>query len=280
MTQMSNPHKAQPTSLKALVASLVKNRQLVYQMTKREVIGRYKGSVFGLAWSFFNPIVMLIIYTFVFSVVFKARWGANSSDSKTEFALILFVGLIIFNLFAEVINRAPGLILNNVNYVKKVVFPLEILPVISFGVVLFHACISVAVMLFAFLLLNGFINWTAIFLPIVLLPFALLILGISWFIASLGVFARDIGQAIGVFTTLIMFLSPVFYPTAALPRQFQFWILLNPVSFIIEQARAVLFFGQIPDWLGLSLYFIFAAIVMLLGFAWFQKTRKGFADVL
>nr|WP_048812201.1 ABC transporter permease [Polynucleobacter asymbioticus] len=277
---MSNPHKAQPTSLKALVASLVKNRQLVYQMTKREVIGRYKGSVFGLAWSFFNPIVMLIIYTFVFSVVFKARWGANSSDSKTEFALILFVGLIIFNLFAEVINRAPGLILNNVNYVKKVVFPLEILPVISFGVVLFHACISVAVMLFAFLLLNGFINWTAIFLPIVLLPFALLILGISWFIASLGVFARDIGQAIGVFTTLIMFLSPVFYPTAALPRQFQFWILLNPVSFIIEQARAVLFFGQIPDWLGLSLYFIFAAIVMLLGFAWFQKTRKGFADVL
>ena len=280
MTQMSNPHKAQPTSLKALVASLVKNRQLVYQMTKREVIGRYKGSVFGLAWSFFNPIVMLIIYTFVFSVVFKARWGANSSDSKTEFGLILFVGLIIFNLFAEVINRAPGLILNNVNYVKKVVFPLEILPVISFGVALFHACISVAVMLFAFLLLNGFINWTAIFLPMVLLPFAFLILGISLFIASLGVFARDIGQAIGIVTSLLMFLSPVFYPITAVPREFQDLILLNPISFIVDQARSVLVFGELPDCLGLFLYFVIASIVMILGFSWFQKTRKGFADVL
>jgi lipopolysaccharide transport system permease protein len=280
MAQMTNPHKAQPTSLKALVASLIQNRQLIYQMTKREVIGRYKGSVFGLAWSFFNPVLILVIYTFVFSVVFKARWGTSTSDSKTEFALILFVGLIIFNLFSETINRAPGLILNNVNYVKKVVFPLEILPVINFAAALFHALISVTAMLLAFLLLNGFINWTAIFLPIVLLPFALLTLGISWFIASLGVFARDIGQAIGVVITLLMFLSPVFYPITALPEQFQIWILLNPISFIIEQARAVLFFGQLPDWFWLGLYFIFATIVMLLGYAWFQKTRKGFADVL
>ena len=277
---MSNPHKAQPTSLKALLASLVKNRQLIYQMTKREVIGRYKGSIFGLAWSFFNPIVMLIIYTFVFSMVFKSRWGTSSSDSKTEFALILFVGLIIFNLFSETINRAPGLILHNVNYVKKVVFPLEILPVINFGTALFHAFISFLVMFIAFWLINGFINWTAIFLPMVLLPFALLIMGISWFIASLGVFARDIGQAIGVITTLLMFLSPVFYPVTAVPERFQNWILLNPVTFIIEQVRGVVIFGAMPDWYELGLYFIMAASVLMLGFSWFQKTRRGFADVL
>lgn len=280
MTRMTNPHQTQPTSLKAMVQSLIKNHQLIYQMTRREVIGRYKGSVMGLAWSFFNPIVMLIIYTFVFSVVFKVRWGTNGPDNKYEFALILFVGLIIFNLFSETINRASGLILNNINYVKKVVFPLEILPVINFGAAFFHAVTSFTVMLLAFFLLNGFINWTAILLPIVLLPFALLILGISWFIASLGVFARDIGQATGMVTTLLMFLSPLFYPITAVPEKFQIWILLNPISFIVEQARAVLVFGQMPDWTGLSLYFIFAAVVMLLGFSWFQKTRKGFADVL
>jgi lipopolysaccharide transport system permease protein len=280
MTRTTNSHQAQPTSLKALAQSLIKNRQLIYQMTKREVIGRYKGSVMGLAWSFFNPIVMLIIYTFVFSVVFKTRWGTNDPDNKSEFALILFVGLIIFNLFSETINRAPGLILNNVNYVKKVVFPLEILPVINFGTALFHAFISFLVMFIAFLLINGFINWTAIFLPMVLLPFALLILGISWFIASLSVFARDIGQATGMVTSLLMFLSPLFYPITALPEKYQIWILFNPISFIVEQARAVIVFGQLPDWTGLSLYFIFAALVMMLGFSWFQKTRKGFVDVL
>jgi lipopolysaccharide transport system permease protein len=280
MTRMINPHQAQPTSLRSLVRSLIKNRELIYQMTKREVIGRYKGSVIGLAWSFFNPIVMLIIYTFVFSVVFRTRWGLSDSESKTEFALILFVGLIVFNLFAETINRAPGLILSNINYVKKVVFPLEILPIINFIAALFHTFISFAVMLIAFFLLNGFINWTAIFLPIVLLPFAFLILGISWFIASLGVFVRDIGQSIGMVTTLLMFLSPVFYPITAVPEKFQIWIMLNPFSFIIEQARAAIFFAKMPNWLGLSLYFAFATVVMLLGFAWFQKTRKGFADVL
>jgi lipopolysaccharide transport system permease protein len=280
MPQMNNPNQAHSTLLKALVISLIKNHQLIYQMTKREVVGRYKGSVMGLAWSFLNPLLMLVIYTFVFSVVFKARWGTNNSESKTEFALILFIGLIIFNLFSEAINRAPGLILSNVNYVKKVVFPLEILPVINFAVAFFHALISFVVMILVFLLLNGFINWTVIFLPMVVLPFALLILGISWFIASIGVFMRDIGQATGILTTLIMFLCPVFYPITAVPEQFQFWILLNPVSFIVEQARAVVFFGKLPDWSGLALYFVFALIIMLLGFSWFQKTRRGFADVL
>ncbi|MBT8562127.1 ABC transporter permease [Polynucleobacter paneuropaeus] len=275
-----NPHQAQPTSLRALINSLIKNRQLIYQMTKREVIGRYKGSVMGLAWSFLNPILMLTIYTFVFSVVFKSRWGISDSDSKTEFAFILFTGLISFNLLSETINRASSLILININYVKKVVFPLEILPVINFGAALFHFLISFAVLLIAFVLINGYMNWTAILLPIVMLPLAFVILGISWFLASLGVFARDFGQIVGVITTLALFLSPVFYPISAVPERFRDWIYCNPLSFIIEQAREVIVFGVMPNWGGLGLYFILSVAVMMLGFSWFQKTRKGFADVL
>ncbi|WP_143742126.1 ABC transporter permease [Polynucleobacter sphagniphilus] len=280
MSQIINPHSHPPASLKALFSSLIKNRQLVYQMTKREVIGRYKGSVMGLTWSFFNPILMLVIYTFVFSVVFKSRWGSAGSNSKAEFALILFVGMIVFGLFSEAINRAPGLMLVNSNYVKKVVFPLEILPVINFGAALFHSLVGFGVLILGFLLINGFINWTIIFLPIVLFPLMLLIMGISWFIASIGVFVRDVGQTVNILTTLLMFLSPVFYPITAVPSEFQIWIMLNPLSFIIEQARAVLIFGEPPSWIGLGAYTLIAISVMLLGFAWFQKTRKGFADVI
>ena len=184
---MSNPHQSQPTSLPALFSSLVKNSQLIFQMIKREVIGRYKGSVFGLAWSFFNPILMLTVYTFIFSVVFKSRWGSSGSDSKTEFALTLFVGMIIFNLFSEAINRSPSLIVERVNYVKKVVFPLEILPLVNLGAALFHSLISISVLILAIVIINGQIFWTAFLLPLVLLPLIFLILGISWFLAALGV---------------------------------------------------------------------------------------------
>jgi lipopolysaccharide transport system permease protein len=154
-----NPHAAQPTSLLALGKSLWRNRQLILQMTQREVVGRYKGSVMGLAWSFFNPVFMLAVYTFVFSVIFKSRWGVGGEESKTQFAVVLFVGMMVHGLFAEVHNRAPSLILSNVNYVKKVVFPLEILPVIAMGAALFHCLISLSVLLAAFLLFNGYLQW-------------------------------------------------------------------------------------------------------------------------
>ena len=277
---MSNPHQPQPTSLVALFSSLVKNRQLIFQMIRREVLGRYKGSIFGLAWSFFNPILMLIIYTFVFSVVFKTRWGSSNTESKTEFALILFTGMIVFNLFAETINRSPSLIIERVNYVKKVVFPLEILPLINLGSNFFHALISLLVLMLAVLIINGQLYWSIFFLPLILLPLIFFILGVSWFLASLGVYVRDVGQFIGVLMTMLMFLSPVFYPISALPTQFQTWMLLNPLSFIIEQARLVVILGGTPDFFGLTIYIIAALLVMVLGFAWFQKTRTGFADVL
>ena len=275
-----DPHAAQPTSLVALIKSLWRNRYLIAQMTRRDVVGRYKGSVLGLVWSFLTPILMLVVYTFVFSVVFKARWGTDGDDSKTQFALVLFVGMIVHGLFSEVLNRAPGLILSNVNYVKKVVFPLHVLPVIAMGAALFHASISLIVLLIALVLFNGQLHWTAIFIPVVLLPLVILTLGIAWILASLGVFLRDVGQTVGIITTVMLFLAPIFYPITALPEEIRPWIMANPLTFIIEEARKVLILGRMPHWAGLGMYTLVATSVAWAGFAWFQKTRKGFADVL
>ena len=276
-----NPHASQPTSLAALARSLWHNRRLIAQMTKREVIGRYKGSIMGLTWSFFNPIFMLTVYTFVFSVVFKSRWGgAGGNESKTQFAVVLFVGMIVQGLFAEVLNRAPGLILSNANYVKKVVFPLEILPVISMGAALFHSLISLVVLLIAFVMFNGYVHLTALLAPVILLPLLVGTLGFAWMLASLGVFIRDVGQTIGIIMTVIMFLSPIFYPITAVPERFRPWIMANPLTFIIDQAREVLIWGRLPNWGGLAIYLLIALAVAWIGFAGFQKTRKGFADVL
>ncbi|MBW8305990.1 MAG: ABC transporter permease [Thiobacillus sp.] len=275
-----NPHASPPTSLAALVRSLWRNRQLIAQMTRREVAGRYRGSVMGLAWSFFNPVFMLTVYTFVFSVVFKARWGVGGEESKTQFAVVLFVGMIVHSLMAEVLNRAPVLILGNVNYVKKVVFPLEILPVVSMGAALFHSLVSLGVLLIAFVLFNGYLHWTAVLAPLVVLPLVILTLGLAWMLASLGVFLRDVGQTMGIITTVMLFLAPVFYPITALPEEMRPWIMANPLTFIIEQAREVLIWGRLPDWVGLGIYTLAASAVAWAGYAWFQKTRKGFADVL
>jgi lipopolysaccharide transport system permease protein len=275
-----NPHAAQPTSLAALFRSLWRNRQIIVQMTKREVVGRYKGSIFGLLWSFLNPVLMLLVYTFVFAVVFRARWGTGGEETKTQFAVVLFVGLIVHGLFAEVLNRAPGLILGNVNYVKKVVFPLEILPAISLGAALFHSLVNLLVLMVAFVIFNGYLHWTAILVPVVLLPLAILTIGLAWVLASLGVFLRDVAQTIGIITMAMLFLSPVFYPVTALPEQYRPFIMANPLTFIIEQAREVLIWGRVPDWSGLGIYTLVTVAVAWAGYAWFQKTRKGFADVL
>lgn len=277
---MIDPHTNPPTSLLSLARSLWRHRELISQMTRREVVGRYRGSVMGLAWSFFNPILMLVVYTFVFSVVFKARWGTGSDDSQTGFAIVLFVGMIVYGLFAEMANRAPGLILSNVNYVKKVIFPLEILPVVGLGAALFHSLISLGVLLVAILLIKGSLAWTVIFFPLILMPLLIATLGVAWFLASIGVFVRDVGQTVGIFTTVLMFISPVFYPITSLPGKYQIWLMLNPITFVIEQSRAVMIFGKQPDWAGLGIYVGASLIVAWAGYWWFQKTRKGFADVL
>lgn len=269
-----------PASMRAMVESLWRHRALVLQLARREILRRYRGSLLGLAWSFLHPLLMLAVYTFVFSVVFEARWGAGDDKGRAGFAIILFAGLIVHALFSECLNRAPSLILSSPAYVKKVVFPLEILPFVAIGVALFNASIGFAVLLAAQSVLFGGLSWTVIFIPVVLAPLTLAILGLTWLLAAISVYLRDIAQSVGVVTTTLLFLSPIFYPAAALPEPYRGLLHLNPLTFVIEQARSVLIWGQPPDWGGFALYSAASLLAAWGGFWWFQRTRTGFADVV
>lgn len=262
-----------------LTRTLWQHRQLIADMAKRDALGKYRGSTLGVLWSLLTPIFMLTIYTFVFSEIFQARW-ATGNTSKSEFAIVLFAGLIMFNLFAEIVTRAPGLIIANANFVKKVVFPLEILPCVNLASALFHTCISLLVLLVFQFSINGNLHLTVLAIPFVLLPLVLFCLGISWFLSAIGVFLRDVGQTIGVFVTGLMFLSPIFFPLSSIPASWRALAALNPLVFPIEQARNVLVWGRMPNLIEWGIYTVFAALVAWLGFASFQKTRRGFADVL
>jgi lipopolysaccharide transport system permease protein len=262
-----------------IIRSFLKHRRLIISLTRRDISARYKGSMLGIAWLIVQPLCTLLVYTFVFSIVFKARWAAGS-DSKTEFALILFAGLLVFNFFSESMTRAPSLVIGNPSYVKKVVFPLEILAFVNMGTALFYALVSLVIWTVFYLILFGFPPLTALALPLVLLPLMMLILGASWLLSSLGVFVRDIAHVMGLFITLLLFLSPVFYPVSALPPLFQELMYLNPLSFVIEQSRNVLIWGKLSEPIHLLIYWAASFILMWLGFVWFQKTRKGFADVI
>jgi lipopolysaccharide transport system permease protein len=275
-----NPHLNPPTSPLSLLDGLWSNRKLIRRMVRREVIGRYHGSLLGLGWSFLNPLFMLALYTFIFSVVFKARWGVDGEESKIVFAIVLYVGLICHGMLSEVMLQAPGLIHANVNYVKKVVFPLEILVVVAMGSAIFHTLVSLSVLLLMFFLEYGFLHWTVILAPLVLLPLVLVTLGLSWILASAGVYIRDVKQTVGILSTVLLFFSPVFFPLSMMPERLHLLMMLNPLTFIIEQARKVLILGQTPDWHGLAIYSAAACLGMWVGYWWFQKTRKGFADVL
>lgn len=255
------------------------NRQLIYQFIKREVVGRYKGSYLGIIWSFLTPLFMLAIYTFVFSMVFQARWNTSSSN-KLEFALIIFAGMIAFNIFSEVVVRSPSLIINNANYVKKMVFPLEILTLSVLGASLINALINVCILTIGSVLFLGILHWTVLLVPIVLLPIVLMTLGIGWFLSSIGTYFRDIGQITGLIVSALMFLSPIFYPVTNIPKELQFLYFLNPLSHVVEDMRSVLIFGQMPNWIWVGTGTVIGLLISYIGFLWFEKTRGGFADVL
>ena len=264
----------------ALVRSLTVNRQLLRQLVRREVIGRYRGSFLGTAWSFFNPLLMLAVYTFVFTTVMKVRWIGEGPVDKVNFAVLVFVGLAVHGFFAECLNKAPTLIISNVNFVKKVIFPLDALIWVLIGSALFHLAISMLVLLIAQVVLGVGVPWTAVLFPLVMLPLVFMMAGLSWLLASSGVYLRDISQVTSVLSSVLLFLSPVFYPVAALPEWLQPWLALNPLTYIIEDGRSVLVFGQLPRWPQWSLSMVVGLAVMMLGYTWFQRTRKGFADVL
>ncbi|KPV46565.1 hypothetical protein SE17_43195, partial [Kouleothrix aurantiaca] len=187
------------------------HRNLIWQFTRREIESKYRGSFLGFFWLVIYPLIQLLIYTFIFGVVFQARWGRHAAESLTQFALILFCGLTAFNIFSETISHAAGMIISVPNYVKKVVFPLEILPVCRLGTALFQGLVNVVIVLIANMIISQTIQWTVVLLPLVFLPLIFLSLGIGWFLSSLGVFLRDLNLFIGLVIQILFYGAAIFY---------------------------------------------------------------------
>jgi lipopolysaccharide transport system permease protein len=269
------------TDIWYLGKSITRNRNIILNMTRRNLIMRYKGSLLGVFWSFLNPLLMLAVYAFMFLFVFQAKWGANSiNGNHVAFVPVLFTGLIVHGFFAEVITSAPNLITNNVNFVKKVVFPLEVLSIVSVATALINCLTAWVILICMQTFLGGEMHVTLLFFPLVMIPLVLLALAMSWILAAIGVFVRDIAQIVGFVATAALFLSPIFFPISALPGGLQPWMHLNPLTLIVEQAREVIITGSYPDIWALTVYLLVAAVLAAIGFAGFQKMRKGFADVL
>jgi lipopolysaccharide transport system permease protein len=256
------------------------HRELLRQFAWREVEARYRGSYLGLVWALITPLLMLAVYTLVFSTIFQARWHADVVPQRGEFALTLFAGLIAFNVFAECVARAPTLVVAQPNYVKNVVFPVQILPVSACGAALFHGAVNVAILLVASVLVLGSISHTLWLLPVAALPLVALCLGLGWFLASLGAYVRDTTYAASMATQVLFFLTPVFYRRDAVPEPLQTILGANPLSHIVEDFRRTLIWGQPPDWTAWGVAMAICGLLFVLGYAWFMITRTGFADVV
>ncbi len=253
---------------------------MFFKLLARDFAERYRGSYLGMLWSFILPLLSLLVFTFFFGVIFKMRWTGLDNASLSSLGLVLFIGLALYNFFAEGISRAPALIVGRPNYVKSVVFPLEILPAVMVSSAFLILSATLLLILIVQAVWGAGLSGAVWLLPVVLLPLLGFVLGLSWFLAALGVYIRDIQHLIVPLVQLTMFLSPVFYPLSALPEGLQSWLRLNPLAVVIEQTRALILFGHAPDWMAYFGCLGVSLIVMLLGLSWFSRTRKGFADVL
>lgn len=270
-----------PVSPKSAFESVFRHRHMAAQLARREVEGRYKGSVFGFAWALLNPLILLALYTFVFGYVFHSRWGTGSKEyGSGEYAVILYAGLILHGFFAECLIRAPGLIVGNPNFVKKIVFPLDILAWAHHGAAWFHFFMSWIVLVVFQLFVFGAVPLTALMLPLVLLPCALYAQGLMWGISALSVYFRDLGQMIGLFVTCLLFASPVLYPLESVPESLRGFLYINPLTSSLEMFRSVMIWGQIPAFRELLGQLVIASCIFWSGFFVFQRSRSGFADVL
>jgi lipopolysaccharide transport system permease protein len=263
-----------------LVANLLRHRELLWQFTLREVQGRYRETRLGVLWALLSPLATLAVYTVVFSTVFRSGWSRNGDDGLAGFALTLFTGMTAFGVFAECVTRAPSLVVGSPNYVKKVVFPLQILPVSVLGSAIFHSLVSLALIVAAGVLTAGRFPYTLLYLPLIYIPLAALTLGLSWWLAALGVFLRDAGHAVAIFAHLLFFLTPILYPIEAVPERFRVFLWINPLAAIVEDFRRVVLWNLPPDWWWLATVTVVSLGVMVAGYAWFMVLREGFADVI
>ena len=262
------------------IRSAVKHRSLLWQFVKRNIAVRYRGSMLGLIWSLVQPLMMLCVYTFVFSVIFKARWGVEHGGGRGAFAIILFCGMAIFNIFSESVGGACNVIVGNTNLVKKVIFPLEILPLAQTLSTFILGMIWFVMLFLGVVLVFGRLSYTMLLLPLILLPLFLFTQGVAYFTASLGVYVRDTFYVVQVVLQILFFMTPIFYPLEAIPPEFRGPLQINPLTILIDEARKVFIYGTLPNWQFLGIAFLGSLLVMHLGFVWFNKTKKGFADVL
>jgi len=269
-----------PMQLGSFLTLPVRHANLIWQLAKREIIGRYRGSMLGLAWSFFNPMLLLLIYTVFFTEALGMH-EVTSGSSKTAFANSLFVGLIIHGFFAECAARAPRLVTGHPSYVKKVVFPLEALPWVSVLSAVFHGFVSLLVLAGFMVLTGSTVPATFLLIPLILVPLVMVCLAVGWLFAALGVYLRDVSQMVGLLTTAMMFTAPVFFPVSRLEKSiFSYVVHANPLTFLINQGREVALWGRLPDFRGLALYTAVAVACSWVSYLWFQRARRGFADVL
>ncbi len=258
----------------------IQHRFLISQLTKKDITQRYRGSALGFLWSILSPLFTLAIYTFVFGFIFKAKWGIDTGESKADFALILFSGLIFHAMMTECLTAAPTLMSTHSNFVKRVVFPLEILPWTTLLSSLYHFMMSFAVLVFFYIVVNQTFPVGIIFVPIIMIPFCILLIGLMWILSSLGVFFKDLSQIMQMASTLLLFTSPILYPLSMVPEKLHFLIYLNPLTLIIEQMRDILFHGSFSLTQNLLLYLSISCILAIIARNLFKKLKLSFADLL
>ena len=267
-------------NLASMIRGFWRYRDLIHQFTAREFLVRHKCTSLGIAWAVIQPLLTLSIYTFIFGFVFKNRWNKLDGYAWADFTLHFFAGYVVFSIFADTVNRSPSFVTEHPNLVRKVVFPLEILPITATGASLLYSTFGLGLLLLATGILAHSFSWTIIFFPLVLVPLVMITLGVSWIFASMGAFIRDFKQVVPVLTQLVFFMTPVFYDVNNIDPQFRWIIRLNPLTIVVENARKTLLWGEVPNWTDLVILTAVGLVVMVLGYAWFMKSKRGLADVL
>ncbi|WP_308722766.1 ABC transporter permease [Paenibacillus polysaccharolyticus] len=263
-----------------LVTTLTKNRNLIIQLTKRDILSKYKGSLLGIIWSILNPLFMLVIYTLVFGEIFQSKWGRSGTESTFVFGLILFTGMIVYNIFSEVLSRSTSIIQSNVNYVKKIIFPLEILSPILVLTALFNGLISLVILIIMSVCLGIHLSWSILLIPVVLLPLILLSTGLGWFLAAVSVFFKDANYIVTILLQVALFLSPVFYSVEIVPDYLRFIYNYNPLGILIEQMREIILWGELPNWNEWLSVTLVSLVILVAGYYFFRRLKGAFADVI
>jgi lipopolysaccharide transport system permease protein len=267
-------------SVRSLILLVVKHKKLLYELTKRDVVVRFKGSKLGILWTIIPPLFMLAIYSFVFSSVFQSKWPHYSGNSITSFACILFVGLLIHTFYVEALSRSSMVIQEHPNYVKKIVFPLELLPLIAVASAGFRAVVSLLVLVMVLVFSQGFVHWSSLAIILVLIALTFHTVGLCLFVAALGVFVKDLSHFIGILGILLLFVSPIFYPLSSLPIDLGWVVYLNPLTFAIEESRSLLIFGNGVNWAGLAIYYTFGILFVYFGIRFFSNARAHYSDYI